>query len=748
MNYHELYSEPRHMRYIFFVDANIQYSDLLGIMKQNLTFWGGALNPIVPVKENVIVDGYLEIIRHFDPDIVYHSAKLDIQKIKNLGLFNPSAYVEFDESGSNLSIAGVSRLHLLYYFDRSRPLIVPKNLWNTNSILLNYYELNFGIRPQAYVGDGKAVFGQMVIHASPENIKDLHYHIHSNKPVDYARLASLYSSNKVLRNLRYFQYDTTELVIAADTVDTQDLLYWWNRKLYEGRKIFIVTRQQLEELVKDKYFGPVLADNCAGLVINVISFSLSQLEVEEIINTSLKSLPPGRVFKYTKVDIFPYPVDGHEGVRDDVEQDRGKNQLILPGESHFSVVTPVFINSTSYSTDTWAVDMQILSVYEAGHVKEIRFPKTTNVHLIIDAPNSRINLKRRITYYYGSNSPHKPAFIELRYKPTFSSILSQLITAPVIDGKVIPSGYTDVEVQDPGNRLLSFLRLFENEFYTLHEYLSDKFWSDLLVEAGNSGKMAGDAITFKELSRRCQYMMARQRIILGRRKKTWRNSENLELGLKPMVADLVSKKVLLPGYTFKCKHCGHKDWYSIEEVAINIQCSGCMENFHLPVDPPISYRLSTLVKRNFYSSPKQPDGNAAVIGALIKLATNPDNHTFEYSGQLDLYNDPRSTKPVTDLDIVALENGRFVIGEAKNNSAELLADKKKSLNQLYEVARMIKPDRIILCCVDDANSNLSKARNLLANRFHPDDKTAPEVLGIQVTQPTYFKFKGGAYFRY
>jgi hypothetical protein len=331
--------------------------------------------------------------------------------------------------------------------------------------------------------------------------------------------------------------------------------------------------------------------------------------------------------------------------------------------------------------------------------------------------------------------------------PTFSAMLPQLITRPVINGQVVESGYSDLEMRDPGNRLLSFLRLFKNNFYNLHQYLSDKFWYDLLVEACNSRKLAGDAITFSELSKRCQYMMAKERIALGPRKKTRRNYENLQLGLKPLVAELVSMKVLIAGYTFKCTHCGHRAWYSVEDVSISIQCSGCMEYFVLPVDPEMSYRVSTLVKRNFFSAPKQPDGNAAVIGTLVRSALQGGNDNFDFSGQLNLYIN-KTAKPVTDLDIVVLENGRLGIGEAKNNSREFLEDKKKCLHQLYDVATKIRPDRIILCCVDDEKDSLSKAKTILENLFKPGNKTAPEIVAFQLSAPTHFNFKGGLYFRY
>jgi hypothetical protein len=746
MNHLQIYSQPRPMRYMFFVDAAIHYRDLLDLIKKNLTYWGGTQNPIIPVKDGKISDAYRDLITRFDPDVIYHSATVDVQMIKDWRIFNPIAYVNLDEKPLKKEIEGVSRLHLLSLLEK-QPLIYAKNIWGTESPLLNYYELNFGIQPVSYAGDEKAMAGHRVISITVASFYTLHSQIHTTKPIDYARLADIHIGVKKLRSLQNFQYDTTELVIAAGTDNTSDLLYWWNRHLYEGKKTFIVTKGELALLVSDGYFGHVLADNCEGQIINVLSFSLSPKEVEDIIQNSLKPLRSGKLFRYTPVDSFPYALDEEERFIPDIDQELLLSQSLPAGESHFKVVAPAFIKNGLMRTDTWAVDLRILTIYDSGGVSEIMLPKTANLSFFLNNVKARVNLSRRATYYYGSNSPLLPAIVESFQTPTFSSILSQLISSPVIDGEMIPTDYQHVELHDPSSRLLAFLGLFNNDFHALKEYLSDKFWYDLMVDACNTGKMGGDAITFRDLCKRCQYLMVRQKIAFGPRKKTWRNFENLELGLKPFIADLVSKKVLMPGYTLKCKHCGFKAWYAIEDVSTSVKCSGCMEHFALPVDPDISYRLSTLVKLNFFSAPKQPDGNAAVIGALVKIATGDNGH-FDFSGQLNLYDDYRATKPVTDLDIVVLENGRFGIGEAKNNSAEFMNNKKKCLHQLYEVACNVRPDVVILCCVIDEKNNLKKARTILENLFKAGNKPMPDILDFKVSERTYFNFKGGNYFRY
>jgi hypothetical protein len=62
----------------------------------------------------------------------------------------------------------------------------------------------------------------------------------------------------ILRSLENAQYNDFILVIAKDTSSISDLLYYWNRLLYEGDNAYYITLEQLELLVQDKYFGNVI----------------------------------------------------------------------------------------------------------------------------------------------------------------------------------------------------------------------------------------------------------------------------------------------------------------------------------------------------------------------------------------------------------------------------------------------------------------------------------------------------------
>lgn len=742
MNFHQILSLPRHMRYVFFVDADIDYCDLIAIVKTNLQFWGGRHNPIVPVRNGDIDEGYLQIIGHFDPDIIFYSATIDPKTIMDTGLFSPSQYIPLNDEPPEALVPGVDRIHLLSNVSKVHSVIMLGGLSRADSGLLDYFELNFGLTSGLKVGAADGMEGRMQIRITDEDFDNLHSYLHSAKAVNFSMLSSLNSFTSVLRSSKHVHFGMTELVIAGDSTNTKDLFYWWNRHLYETSHNFYVTSEQLKRLVSDTFWGKILSDYSSSKIIEVVSFSLSKDEVERIIDTSLKLLDTDCVFRYKQIESFPYPIDdalGRVPILGDSEA--AQVQSLLEGETEVLVVKPTFIKSASATADFWAVDMRIVSL-KNGKSQPILLPTTMDATSCLRGLSGRVNLNRNLTYFYWSKMPHKPAKFKLQI-PSFSSLLPQLIQSPFINGEIRVSKYTSIRIKDPGNRLLSFFRLCNNNFDVVHGYLSDKFWYELLIDCCTCEKMVGDALTFDEFVRKCRISMKKAGYELGPKKETERNEENLAASLKPMIADLVSKRVLLPGYTLKCIHCGHIAWYNIEEVATSIRCSGCMDFFGLPVGPSINYRLSTLVKRNFYASPKTADGNATVIRALTKMAQRSEI-SFNFSGQLDLYSHKKNDAE-TDLDIVALEDGIFAIGEAKNDASHFLKDNKKCLRQLYTIAEQIRPDRIVLCCVQNIRGSLADAHEFLERQFE-NKKWAPEIESFQVSEPTFSNFEGDKYF--
>jgi hypothetical protein len=57
-------------------------------------------------------------------------------------------------------------------------------------------------------------------------------------------------------------------------------------------------------------------------------------------------------------------------------------------------------------------------------------------------------------------------------------------------------------------------------------------------------------------------------------------------------------------------------------------------------------------------------GGYPVVLALAKLS-NFARNSFIYYGSLDIFN--KNNKPITDVDIVCMKDGKLIIGEAKTS---------------------------------------------------------------------------------
>ena len=146
-------SRPRHLRYVFFIDSNYPHEKLKELLSGLQRDWGGRYNPVIPVEEGKISESYIQLLSYYDPDFVFYSGTVDLETIQKLKLFNPKGYYNLDSVPPEENIYGVDSMYFLSHLDRTERIIMPSALWQTKSILLDYLDLNFGIRSNGTVSD-------------------------------------------------------------------------------------------------------------------------------------------------------------------------------------------------------------------------------------------------------------------------------------------------------------------------------------------------------------------------------------------------------------------------------------------------------------------------------------------------------------------------------------------------------------------------------------------------------------------
>ncbi|MCJ8155026.1 hypothetical protein MKJ01_14755 [Chryseobacterium sp. SSA4.19] len=609
---------------------------------------------------------------------------------------------------------------------------------------MDFYLTNFGLSSNGYVGEDKMTKHLNPIKITIDNFPTLNRVIHEHKPINRTKLSKENLNTKILRNLQFARYNSFEIVIAKDTTSILDLLYYWNRELYQCHSIIYVTVDELLELTKDKYFGGILYDLSVDQTIDVVSFTLTKEEIQQLINDHLNKIAFHRTFRYEDRSNFPFDVLDADGLRESDYGEQSSLQTLLSDENLLFIPRLSFTEKVEFYQQKWAIDIQISQINKPSR-KTLNFPLTTDTRFIVRTVNGRINNRRDISFYI-HNQQNTSGTVEM-YIPEFKLLLHQLIKNPVFQGTVSDTKYINIGPHDSSNRMNSFIKLFNYDLDMIDDFFTDKFWVDLFEDLCKSEKAAGDSISFDNLLIRCISTYEAEIRKLGKKGETLENPENLSLGLQQILKTLCELSVFLQGFKIKCPRCSSIFWYHIKEVGNKVNCKGCLEDYNLPIESTFSYKLNDLIKNNIFQSKTQRDGNLTVIRTLIRLGLRHSNKSFEYSSQFNLYNDYLSKKPTNEIDVVALVDGKLIIGEAKHNSKEFGAYKNKSLDSLIAVAKDIYPDKVVLSCYIDEHGKLESAKKYLEHHFKHYEY-APEIEALLLHQPDYYPLSGSKYFYY
>lgn len=736
-------SKPRHLRYIYFVSEHFSYENLFSLMSKNQLLWGGRFNPIIPVINGEVSRQYLAVIQHYDPDYICYTSDLNLEYLKNLADYNPVEYINLDDPTSQNDITGVNGLYFISQYSHFHNIILPHQLYTTNSPLLNYYEINFGINTNVSQMDVELTKNYKQIEVIPDLFDKLHEFIYTNKPINKLHLAEHNINNVILRSNENISYEDVEIVIAKDSGTVNDLLYFWNRKLFAAKRILYVTMNELEILKNDQYFGPVLY-NIEKQNFKIISMTLSDEEVLDVIQNIFKPLKLPIRFLAGSVKSFPFKIRDADGNSFIGTKEDTTHQLLLSEKGLYNLPKLSFTDKIGFYPQKWVVDVDIRRI-ETHSKTLLRFPCTTSTHLIFRSMSGRITKYNNVSLFIYNDGD---ATFEINI-PNPRQIIQQLITNPVIDGKYFVPSIQEIRSNDAGNRLKAFINAFGNNFHEIDEFFTDIFWVELFEYLITNNKQAGDAIKFSQIKERCITKLCEKGIELKSRQESNYNEENLEMGLKSTLEQLCSYQVFFKGFNLKCKTCSSTFWYHINESAEFVTCKGCLHRFTVPVESSFYYKLNDLIKNNMFHNKELRDGNLTVIRTLINLKNKSRIH-FCYLPQIDLFINSRKTKPLTDLDIVSIVDGKLYIGEAKHTSTAFFEKNSEGftcLDTLAKIALEILPHTLVLSCYENPSERLENAGKTLAGKFY-NSTYKPNIEIMELSKPSLFNLGSHMYFYY
>ena len=411
------------------------------------------------------------------------------------------------------------------------------------------------------------------------------------------------------------------------------------------------------------------------------------------------------------------------------------NNLIL-GEKDFLKLPEVsFETGEVIDKGPYAIDTTIERQTKDEH-KEIKFPYNTALHFILCKENSRINKQHRATIFANRELQGTeisiPTDLELiRSVLMHRKIHKDLLTLPVI--YITPSS--------AGQKLSAFLKLFNYDWSIIKHFLEEKFWLQLFrycSEVKQSNIPAGRGIfSYKDLINEIDHLFQKYKDQIAIRMREVPEQEFPDEFVNDIIESykkeafkyyidgelnyLIRQSGLFMGMKVKCDQCGSNKWYSLTELHDKLTCKGCNGEVIPDLHSKVYYKLSDTIINNLKSDPTknhgQYDGNYLVMKTLLHLknGSRQNASSFLWAPCLDIYGKKDENTLVTDLDIIAIQDGKIILGEAKDNAKEFKAKKVK--NNIIWAGDNLKPDKILLACqTGNLDAIVEEIRSELTNK--------------------------------
>jgi len=733
-----VFSRARNTRIAFLIDDTIPIVQLKKILCENYTIWGGTHNPVIPVRGDEIAPEWIGLLENIDPDVIYHSSSVDPRKIQANGLrLYPRSFEVIPDNGI-LNLPGVNPLTFIddffrYNLSERRHVSLPYFQPGFAHILKDFLALNFGVR-ETYLEDDEYLQEIRKVVIYEDNISDALSQMYSQSGFMQNILCGFYMGNVIFRAERPHA-DKFELIIYDDENCFEDLIYFWNRQLYQASskrlKQFAVSKNQFELLVNQDFFHWALDHSAEGGPIYVSSRSLDEQKLNSLFTDS-KTGKFRVMFNIVPAENFPEPYFK-------IDQSISKHwvKTIFKGTEDFINMPEFPLGAQIHLKGEFEVDLRINDT-GTWELSTFRFPHYTLLRRNISDIPGRVNKYNALSFHIESHMRG----IDLRL-PTISAIINSRVQIRDNAGEIErPAGLSQCVPSRAGLLLSAFMKLFNNDWAFVRDYVLDKFWLEIFTGSGKYQKIKpiwkldqqldstnksrgaepnlhgklekGDGLfSFKDLQYelKCIYNLYHQELaakgedkdekyivpdmnafILGRYQKDVKS-------ILYAINCFVETEAIFIGLKVKCYNCGSKLWYSLKELSHQMSCRGCSFNIRPEPESAFYYKVNDTVLNNLMSDPvkrtKAYGGNYVVLEVLDYLREgrmgNPVT-AFGYSPSQDIYLDHEDFKK-TDLDILVLQDGKLIIGEAKLNPSEF---DEMQIRQLIWIGNEIRPDIVLI----------------------------------------------------
>jgi hypothetical protein len=177
-----------------------------------------------------------------------------------------------------------------------------------------------------------------------------------------------------------------------------------------------------------------------------------------------------------------------------------------------------------------------------------------------------------------------------------------------------------------------------------------------------------------------------------------RHVSNLERSIQY----LCGNEVLFQGHEWSCQSCHNRNWVGIDALARSLECEVCRHTQPAPVSGDWHFRPNPFLLNAY-----REHGVEAVLFALWQLSERA-RRSFYFAPSLSLwlaYPKGGPTDPDVEIDAVAVVDGKTYLVEGTTSAAL----DKDEIDQLVLAAGRIRPDVVLVACMDEVTDAFTRA---------------------------------------
>ncbi len=745
---YSIYIDKRPIRIAFLInpekDTIVQ---IQRVIEYNLYKWGGRYNPIIFTDGKTIKNNWWKLLNDVDPDIIISFIELDEKILRKIDLFLSPISLEiiiplhhnihstYDGLSIYPTLRNINKLFsstlALFDFDE-----------NLDSIIKKFININFGSYPIKLkdildLNDkNKKILQINNKDDLISSLKDLCEYKNFTYPIQICSIPHKF------REVENSGVERPFTVIIGDS--PEDIVYNWNiiHSYSNWQKKYFNNIWLPIDLANDIEFGESLKKWLKKICSNsdrfnhrikFISFSLSKKELKVISDRLTKNTLSNITETFNEIKTPEFQQNSNF-----VEISNEMDSYHITGDQNRINLNPPDVEKRLISNELWVADIYM-------HFRPERFPNIQGGTLWWKLPKHN-----RLAYDLFSSTSRIcsngfPAVFLSRENPKLSiNLLSDSEIFRILltkENRAIlksdPRNCLEQNVfafanpSDKGKYMSGFVNLFI-DIFNAKQFLEKKYWRhmfDILSNANPKKDNRKRETIYKTLDKKnenflksekgltwlidCVLKLSRDIVNLNKEvdffifkeeaKKEYENfnsiNENKRLGyfnkyfierMSETLNELIEKKIIQIGIRPQCPICGLSRWFHIDEIHQNIVCKGCRNEFDVRAEEKWFYRLNSLIRQGHSQHGLTPV--ILVLGQLLEESKT----SFIYDTTLNIFK-KGVAEEFTDLDIVCIQDGKFIIGEIKQKNTGF---EKKDFKTLKEVAERIKPDVIIFSSLE------------------------------------------------